>query len=681
MRTELIARFGDGAIVPWVQRLSDGRHLFVAGPDALYLDTSVELAGADRRTIGTFTVRAGQRIPFVLTYQPSHLAAPARVRADRAQDDTEAFWSEWMRGCTYAGPYDDAVRRSLVVLKALTYAPTGGIVAAPTTSLPEQLGGGRNWDYRYCWLRDATITLLALLEGGFTQEAVQWRSWLLRAVAGDPSDMQIMYGVAGERRLDERTLPWLAGYQGAAPVRVGNGAVGQRQLDVYGEVIDALHQSRLAGIRHIGGQADAFAGSTDHASAVWGLQTALVEFLETGWSKPDSGMWEMRGPARDFTASKVMTWVAVDRSIQSAELFHFDAPLDRWRALRASIRSDVLEHGVDRNRGCFTQAYGAPYLDASLLNIALVGFLPPDDQRILATVDAVTEDLRTDAGLLLRYDPRASNDGLEGGEGAFLACTFWLAECQALLGRTSEAIATFERLLDLRTDLGLLAEEYDPAAQRLVGNFPQAFSHVPLITTAAALGRATSGTRTIPCRDRIGSRRLTPLRRRPRCIPRALLARALTSERSVAPTGSFHRPDHRSPAGPDAQPGAAGSGGPVARRRASGLSLGVGCDRVGRTEDRRDGGDGHSPVGFGLGGPFGDADSEVGPRRQVRGGRGDGRRRQPDHVRRSSALPEQPRRLEVIGTPRRHQRPHHPGLVRRHLGPGLNADAASPQTR
>ncbi len=494
MRTELIARFGDGAIIPWVQRLSDGRHLFVAGPDALYLDTSVELAGADRRTVGTFTVRAGQRMAFVLTYQPSHLPAPARVRADRAQDDTEAFWSEWMRGCTYAGPYDDAVRRSLVVLKALTYAPTGGIVAAPTTSLPEQLGGGRNWDYRYCWLRDATITLLALLEGGFTHEAVEWRSWLLRAVAGDPSDMQIMYGVAGERRLDERTLPWLAGYQGAAPVRVGNGAVGQRQLDVYGEVIDALHQSRLAGIRHTGGQTDAFAGSTDHAGAVWGLQTALVEFLETGWSTPDSGMWEMRGPARDFTASKVMTWVAVDRSIQSAEQFHFDAPLDRWRALRASIRADVLEHGVDRNRGCFTQAYGAPYLDASLLNIALVGFLPPDDPRILATVDAVTEDLRTDAGLLLRYDPRASNDGLEGGEGAFLACTFWLAECQALLGRTSDAVATFERLLDLRTDLGLLSEEYDPAARRLVGNFPQAFSHVPLITTAAALGRAASGT-------------------------------------------------------------------------------------------------------------------------------------------------------------------------------------------
>jgi GH15 family glucan-1,4-alpha-glucosidase len=355
------------------------------------------------------------------------------------------------------------------------------------------LGGARNWDYRYCWLRDATITLLALLEGGFTQEAGEWRSWLLRAVAGDPADMQIMYGVAGERRLDERTLPWLTGYQGAAPVRVGNGAVGQRQLDVYGEVIDALHQSRVAGMHHTAGQDDAFAGSKDHPAAVWGLQSALVEFLETGWSQPDCGIWEMRGAPRDFTASKVMTWVAVDRSIQSAEQFHFDAPLDRWRAMRAAIRADVLEHGVDPSRGCFTQSYGAPYMDASLLSIALAGFLPPDDPRIIATVDAVTADLGTDAGLLLRYDPKASDDGLAGGEGAFLACTFWLAECQALLGRTRDAVDTFERLLDLRTDLGLLAEEYDTGARRLVGNFPQAFSHVPLVTTAAALGRAQAG--------------------------------------------------------------------------------------------------------------------------------------------------------------------------------------------
>ncbi len=489
MHTELIVRFGDGAIMPWAQRLGDGRHLFVAGPDALYLDSPVDLDGADQKTTGTFTVRAGQRVAFVLTYQASHLPAPVRASPDQAQDDTEAFWAQWMRRCTYTGPYDDAVRRSLVVLKALTYAPTGGIVAAPTTSLPEQLGGARNWDYRYCWLRDATITLLALLEGGFVQEAVAWRSWLLRAAAGDPADLQIMYGVAGERRLDERTLPWLAGYQGAAPVRVGNAAVGQRQLDVYGEVIDALHQSRVAGMHHSPGQDDAFAGTTDQQGAVWGLQTALVEFLETGWSQPDSGMWEMRGPARDFTASKVMTWVAVDRSVQSAEQFGLDAPLDRWRALRAAIRADVLARGVDPSRGCFTQSYGTPYMDASLLNIALVGFLPRDDPRIIATVDAVTAELRTDSGLLLRYDPRSSNDGLAGAEGAFLACTFWLAECQALLGRTNDAVDTFERLLDLRTDLGLLAEEYDTAGRRLVGNFPQAFSHVPLVTTAAALGR------------------------------------------------------------------------------------------------------------------------------------------------------------------------------------------------
>ena len=495
MRTELVVRFGDGRIVPWARRLPDGRHVFVAGPDALYLDTPVELSGADARTQGTFTVRAGERVAFALTYQPSHLPAPARVSPDRAQDDTAAFWSEWMRGCTYTGPWDDAVRRSLVVLKALTYAPTGGIVAAPTTSLPEQLGGPRNWDYRYCWLRDATITLLALLEGGFTAEAAAWRAWLLRSVAGDPADLQIMYGVAGERRLDERTLPWLAGYEGSAPVRVGNGAVDQRQLDVYGEVVDALHQARLAGVGHhppAGADAMLTVGE-DTDSAVWGLQTALLDFLETGWSGPDAGMWEMRGPARDFTASKVMTWVAVDRSIRSAERFHLAAPLRQWRALRATIHADVLARGLDADRGCFTQSYGSRYMDASLLNIALVGFLPPDDPRITATVDAVTKDLLTDSGLLLRYDPRASDDGLPGTEGAFLACTFWLAECQALLGRVDEAAATFERLLDLRTDLGLLAEEYDTTAHRLVGNFPQAFSHVPLVTTAAAIGRARAG--------------------------------------------------------------------------------------------------------------------------------------------------------------------------------------------
>jgi GH15 family glucan-1,4-alpha-glucosidase len=494
MRTELIVRFGDGALEPWVRRLPDGRHLFLAGPDALYLDTPVEVQSAGHATTASFTVRAGQRVPFVLTYQTSYRRLVTRLVPDRAQDATEAWWAQWMGRCTYSGPHAEAVRRSLVVLKGLTYAPTGGIVAAPTTSLPEQLGGGRNWDYRYCWLRDATITLLALLEGGFTREAAEWRGWLLRAVAGDPADLQIMYGIAGDRRLTERTVPWLSGYQGATPVRIGNAAVDQRQLDVYGEVIDALHQARAAGVHTAEPRDDAFQHVLgDDLTAVWDLQRALLDFLETGWSQPDSGMWEMRGPARDFTASKVMAWVAVDRCLQSAEQFSLAAPLDRWRALRGTIRDDVLRHGVDSSRGCFTQSYGSPFMDASLLNIALVGFLPPDDPRIVATVDAVTADLRTDAGLLQRYDPRASKDGLAGTEGAFLACTFWLAECQALLGRTAAATATFERLLDLRSDLGLLSEEYDTTAGRLVGNFPQAFSHVPLVTTAAALGRARAG--------------------------------------------------------------------------------------------------------------------------------------------------------------------------------------------
>jgi GH15 family glucan-1,4-alpha-glucosidase len=470
--------------------LPDGRHVYVAGPDALYLDTPLTVQGEDRTTRGVFTVRPGERIPFVLTYQASHLPPPARVSWDRAQDDTRAWWATWMGGCTYGGPYGDAVRRSLVVLKGLTYAPTGGIVAAPTTSLPEQLGGSRNWDYRYCWLRDATITLLALLEGGFAQEAAAWRSWLLRTVAGDPADLQIMYGVAGERRLDERTLPWLSGYQGAAPVRVGNAAVDQRQLDVYGEVSDALYHARLAGVgARKRGQADALTGHGTDDDSAWALQTVLLDFLETGWSQPDSGMWEMRGPTRHFTASKVMAWVAVDRSVRMAEQFALPAPLERWRALRDTIHRDVLAHGFDHDRNSFTQSYGSPYLDASLLNIALAGFLPPDDPRIAGTVDAVSHDLRTDAGLVLRYDPRASHDGLPGREGAFLACTFWLAQCQALLGRTAAARSTFERVLDLSTDLGLLSEEYDTTASRLVGNFPQAFSHVPLITTAATLGR------------------------------------------------------------------------------------------------------------------------------------------------------------------------------------------------
>ncbi len=507
MRMELRIRFGDGKVVPWVRRLGDGRLALVAGPDALYLDTPAPLHGESMSTVSTFTISAGQRVPFVLTWCESHLPPPTRVDADRAENETEAWWEHWMSTCTYRGAYDDAVRRSLVVLKGLTYQPTGGIVAAPTTSLPEQLGGPRNWDYRYCWLRDATITLLALLEGGFHAEAASWRRWLLRAVAGDPADLQIMYGVAGERRLDERVLPWLGGYQGAAPVRVGNAAVDQLQLDVYGEVLDALHQARIAGlpVAYEGGaHADTPAHSRSGRAArhqqvsaatgpghdpSWALQVSLLDFLESAWSRPDSGLWEMRGPARHHTYSKVMAWVAVDRAIQGAEQFGLPAPLHAWRALRTRIHDDVITHAYDPGRNTFTQSYGSPYLDASLLNIGLVGFLPADDPRVAGTVDAVSRDLRTDGGLLLRYDPQASGDGLPGREGAFLACTFWLAESQALLGRHDEATATFERLLDLRTDLGLLSEEYDTTAGRLVGNFPQAFSHVPLITTASALNR------------------------------------------------------------------------------------------------------------------------------------------------------------------------------------------------
>jgi GH15 family glucan-1,4-alpha-glucosidase len=497
MRTELIVRFDYGNVLPWARVLPDGRHTYVAGPDALYLDTKVPLHPVEMTTEGVFSVSAGQRVPFTLTWNASHLPPPPRLDPDRAENDTELWWSRWMRSCTYHGPYDDAVRRSLVVLKALTFQPTGGIVAAATTSLPEQLGGPRNWDYRYCWLRDATITLLALLEGGFHSEAAAWRRWLLRAVAGDPADLQIMYGVAGERRLTERELPWLAGYEKSTPVRIGNAAVDQLQLDVYGEVMDALHQSRRARLPIRADSGPFTDAGPHHANKVgddvdpsWPLQTALLDFLESAWVRPDSGLWEMRGPARHFTYSKVMAWVAVDRAIQGAEGFGLPAPIERWRALRETIRDDVLTHSYDANRNTFTQSYGSRYLDASLLNIPLVGFLKPDDPRVAGTVKAVTEDLMTDSGLLLRYDPQACEDGLPGQEGAFLACTFWLAECQALLGRIDEATETFERLLDLRNDLGLLSEEFDPVAKRLVGNFPQAFSHVPLINTAANLQRA-----------------------------------------------------------------------------------------------------------------------------------------------------------------------------------------------
>lgn len=477
MHTELIVRFGYGSVVPWVRSIG-GEWLAVAGPDALRLVTPIPLAGQgvddDRRTIGEFTVAAGERVPFVLTWHPSHEPCHDVVDADRAVTSAERWWHSWAERCTYSGDWTTDVRRSLTVLKGLTHAGTGGLCAAPTTSLPEELGGSRNWDYRYCWLRDATFTLMALMEAGHHDEARAWRDWLLRAVAGDPEDLQIMYGLAGERTLDERELDWLAGYERSAPVRIGNAASGQFQLDVYGEVADALHQASLAGLD---GDGDA-----------WELQKVLLDFLEGAWSDPDEGIWEVRGPRRHFTHSKVMAWVAADRMIQTASRLHLDGPLDRWRALRSDIRAEVLANGLD-DRGVFVQTFGSTDLDASLLVLPLVGFLPASDQRVVNTVAAIEDELMVD-GFVLRYRPSAHVDGLPGGEGAFLLCTFWLADVLALMGRTDEARSMFERLLALRNDVGLLAEEYDPVRKRLLGNFPQAFSHTAIVNTAATLARA-----------------------------------------------------------------------------------------------------------------------------------------------------------------------------------------------
>jgi len=410
----------------------------------------------------------------MLTWHASHMRAPRAVDPVRAIDDTEAWWGDWAGRITYRGGWGDAVMRSLLTLKALTYRPTGGIVAAPTTSLPEALGGVRNWDYRYCWLRDATFTLDALLLAGAIDEAKAWREWLLRAVAGQPGQMQILYGVAGERRITEEELAWLPGYEGSRPVRTGNAAVDQFQLDVYGEVMDALHLARRAGIQTDG--------------AAWDLQLALMDFLESNWRKPDEGLWEIRGPRRQFTHSKVMAWVALDRAVKAVELYRLEGPVDRWRALRRELHDEVCEHGYDAGRNTFVQSYGGRQLDASLLMIPLVGFLPATDRRMRGTVEAIRRELTTD-GFVLRYDPDGSSevDGLPPGEGAFLACSFWLADNLALMGREEEAREQFERLLALRNDVGLLAEEYDPKLGRQLGNFPQAFSHVPLVNTARHL--------------------------------------------------------------------------------------------------------------------------------------------------------------------------------------------------
>jgi GH15 family glucan-1,4-alpha-glucosidase len=471
MTLDLRVRFDYGSIVPWVRNV-EGRWRAVAGPDAVVVTTPVQLRGVDHDTRAEFSVGAGDRVPFELQWHSSHHRMPEPTNALRALTRTEHWWDNWIKQCNYDGPWADAVRGSLVVLKGMTYRPTGGIVAAATTSLPETLGGERNWDYRCCWLRDATFTLLTLLEAGFTEEAQAWRDWLLRAVAGHPASLQIMYGPGGERRLDEHELPWLPGYEGSRPVRVGNAASNQLQLDVWGEVMDALWVARRGGL------------SASHDA--WNLQVAMLDFLEGAWKQPDEGIWEVRGPRRQFTHSKVMAWVAFDRAVRTVELFGLDGPTDRWRARREEIHADVCANGVD-DRGVFVQHYGSTDLDASLLLVPLTGFLPMDDPRVKATVEAIATELTDEHGFLWRYRPDPAVDGLHGEEGAFLMCTFWLADCLALMGRTDEATALFERLLALRNDVGLLSEQYDPVRKRMLGNFPQAFSHVALVDTATTL--------------------------------------------------------------------------------------------------------------------------------------------------------------------------------------------------
>jgi GH15 family glucan-1,4-alpha-glucosidase len=467
---ELRIRFDYGATVPWVRR-QDGSILAVAGPDSLCLRTSAPLTGRDLSTVSRFEVVEGERVAFDLSWSPSHLVKAPAVDPGQALEHTLGWWKGWSARCEYQGPWREAVVRSLVTLKALTYAPTGGIVAAPTTSLPERLGGVRNWDYRYCWLRDATFTLLALTGAGYFEEAGAFREWLLRAAAGSPSQLQIMYGVAGERWLPEEEIPWLPGYEQSRPVRLGNLAYQQRQLDVYGELLDAMHRCWR---------------SLPPAPHAWQLERALVEFLETIWEAPDEGIWEVRGPRRHFTHSKVMAWVALDRAIKGVESFGFAGPVDRWRELRARIHAEVCEKGFSPARGAFTQFYGADLLDASLLLIPAVGFLPAQDPRVRGTIRAIQRELMVD-GFVRRYATMPEVDGLPPGEAAFLLCTFWLADSLILLGEREEAQRLFERVLAVRNDVGLLSECYDPGLQRLLGNFPQAFSHVGLVNTARNL--------------------------------------------------------------------------------------------------------------------------------------------------------------------------------------------------
>jgi GH15 family glucan-1,4-alpha-glucosidase len=471
MRTELVIRLDYGALIPWIERL-DARTLVArGGPDGLILRTPIVLEPDDMTHAANFTVRAGDRVPFVLTWYPSFEKRPRPVDAEQALVDTERFWRSWIDECKYEGDHTAAVRRSLIVLKALTYQPTGGIVAAPTTSLPERIGGERNWDYRYCWLRDATFTLYALLNAGYKDEAGAWRDWLLRAVGGDPKNAQILYAVGGQRRVPELTLDWLPGYAGSSPVRVGNAAAEQFQLDVYGEVMDVLHQARMHGL-----------DPNDHA---WSLQRNLMDFLEGVWDEPDEGIWEVRGPRRHFTHSKVLAWVAFDRAVQGVERWGLQGPIDRWRRVRKDIHDEVCREGFNTQMNSFTQSYGSEELDASTLLIPLLGFLPAHDRRVIGTVEAIQRDLMRD-GFVERYRSREDNDvdGLSGGEGAFLPCSFWLVDALVMMGRRDQAIELFERLLGIQSDLGLLAEEYDPREGRQLGNFPQAFTHVGLVNSA-----------------------------------------------------------------------------------------------------------------------------------------------------------------------------------------------------
>ena len=473
MRMEASLRFGYGDRTPWMRSAACCVSA-KAGPDAALLRTLMPMRVEEGTVYSDFHVAQHEQVPFVLTWFPSHEKPPRSVEAFSALDETCAWWRQWSERCVHEGPWREQVVRSLITLKALTYSPTGGIVAAPTTSLPEQLGGVRNWDYRFCWLRDATLALLSLLDAGYTEEAQAWRDWLLRAVAGEPSELQIMYGVAGERRLLEMEVPWLPGYEGSRPVRIGNGAVSQLQLDVFGEVMDCFHQARAAGV--------------PPDEEAWDLQRHLLRFLEQAWERPDEGLWEVRGPPQHFTHSKVMAWVAVDRAVKSAERYGLEGPLEQWRRLRARIHAQVCERGFDAKRNTFVQAYGSRELDASLLMIPLVGFLPPEDPRARGTVAAIERELCRD-GLVRRYDTYEVKDGLPPGEGVFLACSFWLADNLALMGREAQARELFERLLALCNDVGLLSEQYDVEHKRLVGNFPQAFSHLALITTAQNLSR------------------------------------------------------------------------------------------------------------------------------------------------------------------------------------------------